>query len=91
MTKMDDRKENVVNFQLPLIEYKVLETVKWFGTAQSCITYGMTACVGKETVLKIDELSVDFEKVKRFVSLCNEHHASLAHVEDLVHDFFYYG
>ena len=88
---MDNHRENVLTFQAPSIEYKVQETVKWFGVAQSCITYGMVACSGEESVLKIDELSVDYEKVKRFVSLCNEHHASLAHVEELVHDFFYCG
>ena len=86
-----DLQKNILTFQTPDIEYKIRETVKWFGAAQSCITYGMEACCGNETVLKIDELSVDYEKVKRFVSLCNQHHASLAHIEDLVHDFFYLG
>jgi len=86
------QQENVFQFdRVPKVEYRVKEHVKWFGGAQSYVTYGMEAVDGDEMVFSVDELSVDYEKVKKFVRLCNTHSASPTHIEDLIQDYFYVG
>ncbi len=87
-----ENKTNVLSIcRSPKVEYKVLPYTKIFEGGGSFITYGVEALCQGETVLLMREISVDYEKVKHFVELCNTHNASLEHMEDLVHDFFYYG
>jgi hypothetical protein len=73
------------------VEYRVKAYTKWFGAAQSFVTYGMEALCRDEVVFSVDEISVDYEKVKKFVSLCNSCNASLCHIEEMIHDYFYFG
>ncbi|MBR5559674.1 MAG: hypothetical protein IKU72_05465 [Oscillospiraceae bacterium] len=84
--------ENIFQFdRIPKVEYRVKEHIKWFAGAQSYVTYGMEAVSEKELVFSVPELSVDYEKVKKFVQLCNVHNASPTHIEDLIEDYFYIG
>lgn len=84
--------ENVLQLERrPKVEYRVKEAVKWFGGGQSYVTYGMEAVNEKEWIFSVSELSVDYEKVKKFVQICNTHEASLTHIDELIHDYFYYG
>lgn len=82
---------NVVSmFPEPQVKYTVVPRTKLFEGGGSFITYGIEAFQDEQSVFRIKELSVDYEKVKRFVELCNTYKASLEHIEDLVHDNFSY-
>jgi len=71
------------------IEYRIRPYTKWFGAAQSFVTYGMDAVCEDKVVFSTNEISVDYEKVKKFVSLCNRCNASLRHIDELIYDYFY--
>ncbi len=88
----DIYEENVVQFDRSFkVEYRVKPYTKWFAAGQSFVTYGLEAFSGDQTVFSIPEVSVDYEKVKKFVALCNSCNASLEHIDDLIHDYFYVG
>lgn len=72
-------------------EYRVKNCVKWFGMAETCIVYGVEAYENGSRIANFDEVSIDYEKVKQFVALCNAHRASLVHLPELIHDYFYFG
>ena len=73
------------------VVYRVKPYTKWFEAAQSFVTYGMDAVCEDKVVFSVDEISIDYEKVKKFVSLCNSCSASLCHIDEMIHDYFYFG
>lgn len=72
-------------------EYRVKNCIKWFGRAETCLVFGIEAYQQGQCIASYDEVSIDYERVKRFVELCNTHRASFVHLPELIHDYFYFG